>query len=63
MIGDEDRLGGKVQAYVSLGILLDQLLELFLSEFAWPFGLERDHEVRRCEPRAHNHYRCNVTSR
>lgn len=57
MVGDQNRLGGKVQVHVSLRILLHQLLELFLSESPRSFGLERDHQVRRCKPRTHRHYK------
>lgn len=63
MIGDQHRLGGKVQGDVPPGIPLDQPLELFLAESSQPFGLERNHKLCRREPRAHRHCRQNINSR
>lgn len=60
VVSDQYRLGGKIQGYVPLGILLDELLGFFLGEFARPFRLECDHQVGRCEPRTHRHYRCDI---
>jgi hypothetical protein len=60
VVSDQHRLGGKIQGYVPLGILLDELLNFFLGEFTRPFRLECDHKVGRCEPRTHRHYRCDI---
>ena len=63
MVGDQNRLGGQLQVHVSLGILLHQLLQFILTEFPGSFGLECDHEIRRCEPRAHGDYRYDIIRR